>query len=153
MENKLIRRIIHPLYRRLETKVHPLRYLFMEITQRCNLNCLHCGSDCGRNAKTNELSTAEWLSFFAYLEKNLDTRRFVLVLTGGEPLCAPDLRTLLMGINHHGLSWGMVSNAWALNPTNLSLLLKHGMSSMTISLDGLKQTHDWLRRRRSCREW
>ena len=25
---------------------HPLRYLFWEATLRCNMHCLHCGSDC-----------------------------------------------------------------------------------------------------------
>ena len=24
---------------------HPLRYLFWEATLRCNMQCLHCGSD------------------------------------------------------------------------------------------------------------
>ena len=46
-----LRRLLHPLYRRLETAVHPLRYLFLEVTSRCNLRCLHCGSDCGREAQ------------------------------------------------------------------------------------------------------
>ena len=31
---------------------HPLRYLFWEATLRCNLNCLHCGSDCYKDNRT-----------------------------------------------------------------------------------------------------
>lgn len=26
--------------------MHPLRQLFWECTQRCNVRCKHCGSDC-----------------------------------------------------------------------------------------------------------
>lgn len=86
MQSKL-RGWLHPLYRSLETSAHLLRYLFIEITQRCNLNCLHCGSDCGRETRLNELTTDEWLAFFRYLPQHFDRRQLVLVVTGGEPFC------------------------------------------------------------------
>jgi len=31
---------------------HELTYLFVEITTQCNLNCLHCGSDCRRGGSS-----------------------------------------------------------------------------------------------------
>ena len=33
----------------LEADLHDLKYLFWESTRRCNLSCLHCGSDCGKD--------------------------------------------------------------------------------------------------------
>jgi len=137
----------HPLYRRLETDLHPLRYLFVEITQRCNLACRHCGSDCGRELRQGELSTEEWLRFFAYLPQHFDKRKLVLVVTGGEPLCHPELDRLVAGIEAQGLRWGMVSNGWHLSPERLARLLDLGLCSLTISLDGLARWHDWLRGR------
>ncbi len=139
------RKLLHPLYRKLETSVHPLRYLFLEITQRCNLKCLHCGSDCDSKPRDNELSTEEWLEFFAYLRDHTDTGKLVLVVTGGEPLCHPRFARLVQGMGDCGLTWGMVTNGHALNETNVAKVVSGGISSVTVSLDGLQQSHDWLR--------
>jgi radical SAM protein with 4Fe4S-binding SPASM domain len=143
----LLRRALHPLYRRLETRVHPLRYLFVEITQRCNLDCRHCGSDCGRSPNLDELSVQEWLAFFSYLRTTFDTRRLMLVVTGGEPLCHPELDVLAEGLAANRLAWGMVTNGWSLTAERLRTLRRHRLVSATVSLDGLAPSHDWLRGR------
>ncbi|MEK7705104.1 MAG: radical SAM protein [Myxococcota bacterium] len=140
-----LRRLLHPLYRSLETSVHPLRYLFVEITQRCNLACRHCGSDCTSATHPRELSTDEWLAFFSYLGRHFDPRQLVLVVTGGEPLCAPAFESLQRGLRDNGLRWGMVTNGYALSERRLQHAMAHGLVSVTISLDGLAAAHDWLR--------
>jgi radical SAM enzyme (rSAM/lipoprotein system) len=142
-----MRRILHPLYRHLESRVHPLRYLFVEVTQRCNLECRHCGSDCGRETHFDELSTAEWLAFFGYLPRHFDPGKMMLVVTGGEPLCHPDLGCLAKGLHDNGLNWGMVTNGLGMTPEKLTALHGLGLVSLTISLDGLEGSHDWLRGR------
>jgi radical SAM protein with 4Fe4S-binding SPASM domain len=95
----------------------------------------------------DELSTAEWERFFDYLGANADVSRLLLVVTGGEPLCAPALPRLLRSLTRNRLTFGMVSNGWALDAAMLQRLVDHGLRSMTISLDGLADTHDWLRGR------
>jgi len=142
-----LRRLIHPLYRRLETDVRPLRYLFAEITQRCNLACLHCGSDCGKKPMSNELSTEEWLGFFSYLKDNFDTKKLIVVVTGGEPLCHPRFGEIARGLFSNGLEWGMVTNGYSLNQKVLDALVKNRVKSVTVSLDGGRESHDWLRGR------
>jgi radical SAM protein with 4Fe4S-binding SPASM domain len=141
--------MLHPLIRRLENKAHPLRYLFLEITRRCNLACRHCGSDCSKKPFPDELTTDEWLSFFSYLKKSRQgrTRSCGLVITGGEPLCHPDLDRILEGLRENGLAWGMVTNGWNLSPPVVQKLIEGGLVSITVSLDGLKDQHDWLRGR------
>ncbi|MFH0903053.1 MAG: radical SAM protein [Pseudomonadota bacterium] len=143
----MLKRALHPLYRRLETEVHPLRYLFLEITQRCNLECRHCGTDCGRKPRPGELSTGEWLAVCDQLARDFDPRHLVVVITGGEPLCCPGLDRLLERLHGHGFSWGLVTNGWLLHARNIERLLKWGLASATISLDGLREQHDWLRGR------
>jgi radical SAM enzyme (rSAM/lipoprotein system) len=143
--SSLVRRALHPLYRRLETIVHPLRYLFLEVTSRCNLRCLHCGSDCGREPRAEELSTGEWLAVVDRLAERFDPREMILVVTGGEPLCRPELGAILERIQARGFAWGMVTNGWALTPRSLDALLARGLASLTVSLDGLAASHDWLR--------
>ena len=140
-------RSVFPVYRKVETRLHPLRYLFVEITQRCNLSCLHCGSDCGVDPQLKELRTEDWLGFFRYLKEHFDTSRLILAVTGGEPICHPEWGRILKGFKENGLVWGMVSNGWALTGKQLQACLEHGMQSVTISVDGLPDQHDWLRGR------
>ena len=143
-----LRHFLHPIYRRLETNVHPLRYLFVEITQRCNLRCRHCGSDCTRDTQFDELSTDEWLDFFAYLNRRVNTRKVLLIVTGGEPSCHPEFDRILDGLRRNDLAWGMVTNGFSLSPDNVRKIVEHGVSTMTVSVDGLEASHDWLRGRK-----
>ena len=143
----MLRKLLHPLYRRLETDVHPLRYVFFEVTQRCNLSCRHCGSDCHREARSGELSIDEWLTVCDQLARDFEPKKLVVVLTGGEPLCCPDLDRLLQRLHVNGLEWGIVTNGWLLTERNVERLLKWGIASVTVSLDGLRDDHDWLRGR------
>ncbi len=141
-----MRRALHPVYRRLETTVHPLRYLFLEITQQCNLHCRHCGSDCGKTARLDELSTQEWLNFVDYLGASCRTRKKpLLVITGGEPFCHPELDLILDCIQNHGFPFGIVTNGYLLNQRRVSRIVQKGVTSITVSLDGLRDSHDWLR--------
>lgn len=144
----LLGRLLHPLIRRLETVGHPLRYLFIEITQRCNLDCLHCGSDCGREAQRSELSTEEWLRLLEYVARSFDRERLLIAVTGGEPFCAPGFDRILEGLRVNRLAWGMVTNGWALTEANVERVRTAGIKSVTVSLDGLADSHDWLRGRR-----
>jgi radical SAM enzyme (rSAM/lipoprotein system) len=134
------------VYRRLETFVHPLRYLFLEITQKCNLNCLHCGSDCGKTPRANELSTREWLDFIDYLgHRHPKNETLFIVVTGGEPFCHLNLMEIFDRINSYGFPYGMVTNGLLLNEKNVAGIADKKITSLTVSLDGLKDSHDWLR--------
>ncbi|MCP4601725.1 MAG: radical SAM protein [Proteobacteria bacterium] len=143
---RAVRRSLHPIYRSLETTVHPLRYLFLEITQKCNLKCLHCGSDCGKKPRPNELTTNEWIDFIDYLGVAYKKKKKpILVITGGEPFCHPELNIILKQIRNQGFTFGMVTNGFMLNESNVNKIVNLGISSITVSLDGLKKSHDWLR--------
>lgn len=39
---------------------YPLQTVVLETTNRCNLNCLICGSDAENKVNSNELSAQEW---------------------------------------------------------------------------------------------
>ncbi len=147
MAQSTFRKLVQPAYKALETKARVLRYLFVEITQRCNLACLHCGSDCGKDEQRQELTTDEWLRFFDYLPTRFDARNIAVVVTGGEPFCRPHLDEVLAGLRKNRIPWGMVTNGWALTEQNIARALKQGLMSMTVSLDGTCANHDWLRGR------
>ncbi len=69
----------------------------------------------------------------------------IVILTGGEPLLRQDLFECGMKLRKNGFRWGMVSNGLQYNRETHQQLLNAGMGSITISLDGLAETHEWLR--------
>ena len=47
--------------RKNHKQLHPLRQLFWECTSRCNLHCLHCGSDCKTEALAPDMPAEDFL--------------------------------------------------------------------------------------------
>jgi radical SAM protein with 4Fe4S-binding SPASM domain len=130
-------------YKRLETKVHQLRYLFFEVTRRCNLACIHCGSDCSQEASMPEMTLASWISIMDYVKAHWNP---FIVVTGGEPLVRPDLCELTAALANRQLVWGMVTNGLALDQAVFDTLVGNGLSSITLSLDGDRDRHQHIRR-------
>lgn len=131
-------------YRKAETEDHPLTYFFWECTLRCNLHCLHCGSDCLKDA-IPDMPREDFLQVLDSLKPHIDPKRFIVVITGGEPLMRPDLVECGKEIQKRGYPWGMVTNALAMTPEKMADLVNAGLKSMTISLDGLQATHNHFR--------
>ena len=52
---------LYRAYRKNTAKIHDLSYLFWECTLRCNLNCLHCGSDCKQKSAVKDMPVADFL--------------------------------------------------------------------------------------------
>ena len=125
---------------------HPLRQLFWECTLRCNLRCRHCGSDCKATAGEKDMPLEDFLPVLRSIKASgADTHQIMVVVTGGEPLLRPDLERCGRAFNELEFAWGMVTNGYALTAERLRGLRAAGLGSMTISLDGLQENHDWLR--------
>lgn len=133
------------LFRDNEVKVHELNYLFWECTTRCNFHCRHCGSDCGMAAREKDMPLEDFLSAVDTIPLKHRPREFCVVLTGGEPLLRPDILTVGQELRKRGLLWGMVSNGWLYNDEMHLKLMDAGMGAVTVSLDGLEASHDWMR--------
>ena len=123
---------------RLRTTPH-LRWLFFEITNCCNLSCRHCGSNCvsdGVQLKMEDVA------------KVLDSVRPehpMICLTGGEPMLHPDLFQIAECVRDRGLLWGMTTNATLIDDTAAARLRETGLTTVSVSLDGLERSHDLLR--------
>jgi len=61
------------------------------ITNRCNLHCLHCYSSSSNNVSPDELTTEEGLRLIDDLS---EYRVPVIIFSGGDPLMRADLFTL-----------------------------------------------------------
>lgn len=142
-----LHRKLLPVQQRAQRNLHDLRFLFLEITQRCNLSCRHCGSDCTADVTQPDLPTAKIYEVLESIAARHDASRITVGLTGGEPLLYPDVFALGRGIAERGFPWGMVSNGWAWTPQQVAAADRAGMGTITVSLDGPREAHDWLRGR------
>ena len=139
--------LLHRAFRANETAVHELNYLFWECTTRCNLACRHCGSDCAAASADKDMPLEDFLRAFDTIPEKERAKPFTVVLTGGEPLLRPDIAEVGRALKQRGVGWGMVSNGWFYDEAAHRRLMAAGMGALTISLDGLEDTHDWMRGR------
>ena len=116
-----------------------LRWLFFEITNRCNLHCKHCGSSC--TSKGQSLSVQDVENTLASIQSDHP----MICLTGGEPLLHPDFFEIAKLVRAMGFSWGMTTNATLIDEETAFKLRQAEMSTVSVSLDGLEYSHDLLR--------
>jgi radical SAM enzyme (rSAM/lipoprotein system) len=136
---------LHRKYKKSSTKIHELNYLLWESTLRCNLNCLHCGSDCKKDASTKDMPIEDFLRAIDQLMPIVNPNKTLIVFTGGEPLLRNDLEQTGQALYDRGFPWGLVTNGLLLTSKRLTSLMNAGLRSITISLDGLEDAHNWLR--------
>ncbi|MDL2228271.1 TIGR04133 family radical SAM/SPASM protein [Odoribacter sp. OttesenSCG-928-L07] len=136
---------IHNRFRANEIKIHELSYLFWECTWRCNLKCRHCGSDCVSDSKVKDMPFDDFLNAILPLKKIYKPNSITVAITGGEPLLRPDLVECGKTLRKNGFHWGIVTNGYAYNADIHARLLSAGMGSLTLSLDGFEENHNWLR--------
>jgi radical SAM enzyme (rSAM/lipoprotein system) len=131
------------IFKKTETKIHELNYLFWECTTQCNMSCLHCGSDCSQNSSFEDMPLSDFLRALDTIKSKPDN--FTVVLTGGEPLLRKDLEICGREIRKHGARWSLVSNGYLYDRQKHISLLNAGLGALTLSLDGLQDNHNWLR--------
>ena len=144
----LKKRLALELWRQKENSIckeHPLRQLFWECTLRCDLKCRHCGSDCKMKAESRDMPKEDFLRVLDSIAKKTDPHSVFVVVSGGEPLMRRDIEECGRAIYEKGFPWGMVTNALHLTPQRWQGLLRAGIHTMAISLDGLEEDHNWMR--------
>ncbi|HBD93288.1 MAG: radical SAM/SPASM domain-containing protein [Spirochaetes bacterium GWF1_31_7] len=127
------------------TKLHQLSTLFWELTLRCNLNCRHCGSDCTKDAAIPDMKLEDFLKVLSEIKSVYDPSAIMIAMVGGEPLMRTDLEECGKAIRNLGFRWGTVTNGMLLTEKKFNSLLAAGLGSISVSLDGLKDSHTWMR--------
>ncbi len=131
--------------RRNESKLHQLTYIFWECTLRCNLRCMHCGSDCRKEARIKDMPVDDFIRAIEQVRGIVDPHNTTIAITGGEALLRNDLEQAGRKLYMMGFPWGIVTNGMLLDGKRLESLLSAGLRSITVSLDGLSGTHNKLR--------
>ncbi len=123
-----------------------LKDLFLEVTSRCNARCEHCGSSCGDKISQDEISAEELKKALLDISQHYDAKEILLNVTGGEPLVRKDLFDIMEYANNLGFRWGMTSNGMLITDEILEKMNHTNMETISISIDGLKETHESFRR-------
>lgn len=116
-------------------------YTVWEITLRCDLACRHCGSRAGRE-RPDELSTAEALDLVRQMyEMGVDE----VTLIGGEAYLRDDWTEIAKAITNYGMTCGITSGGRGFTKERARQAKEAGIRSVSVSIDGLRETHDTLR--------
>ena len=145
---KTIVALTNIIKRREELKeLHPLTYLFWESTLRCNLDCLHCGSDCVKDnySKSKELDTATIKRELIDIAKYYNPKQITFAIIGGEPLIREDILEVGAFSAKLGYNWGITTNGMLLSDKKIAELKNANLKTISVSLDGLEPHHDQLR--------
>ena len=125
---------------RVADQVRPI-YAVWEITLRCDLACVHCGSRAGR-ARPDELTTAECLDL---VDQMADLGVQEVTLIGGEAYLRDDWLDIVRALRRRGLHASMTTGGRGLTLERARSGAAAGLQSVSVSLDGLEATHDRLR--------
>ncbi len=140
-----LKHFLFRIYRKAVIKNHILDYLFWECTLRCNLNCLHCGSDCLKQSQIMDMPAEDFIKVLDDIKANNPAKRMTVCITGGEPLLRNDLEKVGLEIVKRGYNWGIVTNGTLLTPERFISLINAGMTSISFSIDGFEKEHTYLR--------
>lgn len=114
-----------------------------ELTRRCNLRCIHCGSRAGE-AVGRELSRRETLSLADQLIE-LGCRRVTLI--GGEVTLYPYWPQVARRLSQGGVACDVITNGYGKTKEDIKAFGQAEPASVAVSVDGFGKTHDALRAR------
>lgn len=123
-----------------------LSQLFLELTTTCNLCCQHCGSSAGA-CSVMELSVENIFDVLNQLQPTTVGELPKIDLTGGEPMMHSSFWSIAEMLSKRDLIWGMTTNATLVDRDTARRLRSLGIFSVSVSIDGLRDDHDWLRGR------
>lgn len=129
----------------IRTQRRLLQEVFWECTLRCNLNCLHCGSDCRKEEMPQDMPFPDFARVLDQIVLENEPSKIMIITTGGEPLVRKDIVECGREITRRGFIWGMVSNGMLLDTLKLQQLINAGLKTIAISLDGFEAEHNWMR--------
>jgi len=109
-------------------------YIAWQITNECNLACLHCIEESGPGkAFPDELDEAQ---VFEVLDQIIEQDVPYLSFSGGEPMVHPLFFRMVEHVCASGAQLKIETNGHYLTPQNCERLAKLGVKAVQVSLDG-----------------
>lgn len=121
-----------------------LRSIYIDITNRCNLNCVYCNKK-NINDSIIDLSEKDIDKILKKLFTLNENNEFTVNLTGGEPLLNKNLESILKIVNKYTSKINIWTNGILLNSENITYIKRY-CSYLIISIDDIsKQDNDLIR--------
>lgn len=119
------------------------------ITDECDQRCKHCYIFSGDGC--THLVSMSWEqiqdTFFNCLDFcEVYGRLPYFYITGGDPILHPQFWQLLELIKAHEIPFTILGNPFHPDDEVCKRLKEHGCQKYQLSLDGMRQTHDWFRK-------
>ncbi len=130
------------------TESRMLRLLFWESTIQCNLTCAHCRRLEDNEAAPSDLATAQAKTLIEQLAELGRSQPMmpIMVFSGGEPLCRPDLFELIAHAKARGITPALATNGTLIDEAMAERIAASGVARASISLDGsTAEMHDHMR--------
>jgi MoaA/NifB/PqqE/SkfB family radical SAM enzyme len=137
---KLSYRFMNPQINTIDFNERPFIAIW-EVTQACDLACVHCRASAQPDRDPFELSTDECKHL---IDQIAALKVPVFVLTGGDPIKRPDLFDLIGHARSVGVRVSLTPSATPLLTKEIVIRLKEaGLARLAVSMDGASAaTHD-----------
>jgi len=127
-----------PLWEKMKHKGY-LSHVSMELTERCNNNCIHCYINLpaeDEEVKKKEITFAE---IKAIVDEAVRRGCLSWHLTGGEPLLREDFPDIYLYVKRKGIRVTLFTNATLINAKIARLFKKYPPQDIEVSIYGLSQ--------------
>lgn len=143
----------HPLQKRVRAKevtlTYPIDTAQIEITNKCNLSCLHCVNDSG-TVLPDELATEEIITLIDTLS-SLGVSN--LTLSGGEPLLHPDLYEIVEHARKTPMTVTIFTNGTLVTEEAIHKFKQARVNRFLLSIDSVDENiHDTFRGKKGALE-
>lgn len=119
--------------------------IFWETTKACGLACKHCRASAMEEPFPGELTFEEAEKFIKSIH-NFGKPYPVLILTGGDMMRRRDIDKIIEVANAYEIPISISPAATdLLTPDRIDYFKAHHVLSASLSLDGNREMHDWLR--------
>lgn len=119
------------------------------ITDHCDQRCEHCYIFSEDHQKCLDEMIIEniekVIANCVAMCKQLNRRPYFYI-TGGDPLLHPDFWQLAASLKNRNIPFGILGNPFHLNDQICQRLAEHGCRKYQLSIDGLRETHDAIRK-------
>ena len=112
--------------------MNQLKYAVLELTNRCNLRCVHCASNSG-HARENEYDTAEWVRIVEEIA-TLGGREITLI--GGEMLLHPGWEEISRAVVKTGMRLILITNGLLVDNGVFQKIMDINPHIIGVSMDG-----------------
>ncbi len=131
-------------------RTYRLNQIYFYLADSCNLKCRHCWISPKFQPVTRSATYLPLDTFESIIDQAIPLGLTSVKLTGGEPLLNPRIREILDAIKARGLHLNLETNGVLVNPEIAKAVASSKNPFASVSIDGLKAEHEFMRGVEGC---